>query len=287
MKINSGMKTRIFISIVLIVLLGVVLMITSCVKDEVYVGPASISNVEISPSTPLSTDAVTISVKIRDLKGVQSAKLFYKVFGAATYTETAMTAGADNVYSGTIPAQPMDTKVEYYVLAVNQDNINAYFPANAPALASSYTVGASTIVKIFINEVFPDGTKDATNPDWVEVYNDSEIPVDISGYAFYDDGIKTGNKAKRILESGLVIPAKGFLVLKAETYENLYTVEFGLSTSGDAVYLENKEGVVVAELDFNGISTAGKKSYGRKPDGSNNLQIFNNATRGTSNNNAD
>jgi Lamin Tail Domain len=197
-----------------------------------------------------------------------------------------MTAGDKFIYNGTIPTQPKTTKVEYYIEVKNSGGFTTTYPVTAPTQLASYNVGASNVIKLFINEVLSDGTKDATDPDWVEIYNDSDIPVDLSGYAFYDDGIKTGSKPKRILNAGTVIPSKGFLVLKTEYTAGEYNVEFGLSSTGDAVYLENTAGVVVASLDFLTINLVGKKSYGRKPDGSTNLEIFTIPSRGTSNNGA-
>ena len=284
-NMNMNMKIRI---IVLAVLVAILLLATSCVKDEMNVGPAIVENVTMAPAAPQSTEVAVISAKITDLKGISSAKLYYKAEVASTFINVALVAGQGNLYTATIPAFAKDTKVQYYIEVVNNDNITSFYPAKAPTAFASYTVGASSVIKLFVNEVFPDGTKDDTDPDWVELYNDSDIEVNLSGYAFYDDGIKISNgvKPKRILEDGLKIPAKGFLVLRAEKNIPAATVEFGLSTSGDAVYIENKEGVVVAELDFNGISTAGKKSYGRQPDGSKTVVLFNNATKGTSNNNA-
>jgi hypothetical protein len=271
-------------------LVAVILIVSSCVKDEVFVGPASISNVTGTPASPQSTESVVVSAKVTDLKGISSVKLYYKASTATAYTSVDMTSSAEDkyLYSGTIPAFAKDVEVWYYIEVVNSDNLTTVYPETAPLKNSKYTVGASNLIKLFINEVFPDGTKDATDPDWVEIYNDSEIEVNLGGYAFYDEGIKSsnGSKPKRIIEDGLKIPAKGFLVIKAETYAGTYTVEFGLSTSGDAVYLENKDGVLVASLDFLTIATSGKKSYGRKPDGSSTLTLFTTATKGTSNNNA-
>lgn len=274
----------------LAVILTAILITSSCVNDTIYVGPANISTVTATPASPQSNETVLVSAKITDLKGVSSVKLYYKASTDASYTSVVMVAAENNkfTYTGTIPTFAKDVEVWYYIEVINTDNLMAVYPETAPLKNNKYTVGASNLIKLFINEVFPDGTKDATDPDWVEIYNDSEIEVDLGGYAFYDDGIKSsnGSKPKRIIEEGVKIPAKGFLVMKAETYASTYTVEFGLSTSGDAVYLENKDGVVVASLDFNGIVTSGKKSYGRKPDGSATLTLFNTATKGTSNNDA-
>ncbi len=270
-------KHLILLSIVTILFTG------SCVKDEIFEGPANISNVSADPVAPKSTESVTVTAKITDLKGVVSAQLKYKLSTAATFTAVNMTSSSNYVYTGTIPAHPLNAVVEYYIEVENQDGFIARYPANAPTQFAQYTVGASTVISLFVNEVFADGTKDATNPDWVEIYNASEIPVNLAGYLFSDGGIYGTTKPKRVL-GDLTIAPKGFLVISTEY--NGEDVQFGLSTGGDAIYLESPAGILVASLDFMGISLTGGKSYGRKPDGSNTLVVFNNPTKGTSNNSA-
>lgn len=275
------MKPNNFYTVFLLLLL----MLTSCVKDEVYIGAANIEKVSFLPESPKSTDNVVITAKVTDLKEVSSVKVFYRTLSTGAFTPIVAVASGF-LYNATIPALPMGTKVEYYVEAKNSGGFTTVYPSAAPNQLANYTVGASNVIKLYINEVFADGTKDATDPDWVEIYNGSDLPIDLSGYAFYDDGIKTsgGAKPKRILNAGTIIQAKGFLVLKTEYTGGEYAVEFGLSTSGDGAYLENTSGVIVASLDFLTINLSGKKSYGRQPDGSSILAIFNTPTKGTSNN---
>lgn len=273
------MKFNYFIS----VLLAGFMITGSCVKDEIFNGPATIANVANVPLAPKSSDNAVVSATVTDLKGIEYAKLFYRVSATGSFTSLPMAVSTSHVYTATIPAQAFGTKVEYYIEVKNSGAFVTRYPAVETQYAN-YTVGASNLVKLFINEVFADGTKDVTDPDWVEIYNDSDIPVDISGYAFYDDGIKTSAKPKRILKAGTIIASKGFHVQKTEYTGGEYTVEFGLSTTGDAVYLENTSGVLVASLDFLTINLVGKKSYGRKPDGSENLVIFTTPTKGASNN---
>jgi hypothetical protein len=262
------------------------IVFASCVKDEIFNGPASIEKVSILPEAPQSSDSAVVTAQVTDLKGITSVTIFYRTSTAGAFNPVIMTSAEDFLFNGTIPALPMGTKVEYYIEAKNNGGFTTLYPSAAPAQLANYTIGASNLIKLYINEVFADGTKDVTNPDWVEIYNGSDIAVDISGYAFYDDGIKNsgGSKPKRILNAGTIIPSKGFLVQKTEYTGGEYTVEFGLSTSGDGAYLENTSGVLVASLDFLTINLSGKKSYGRQPDGSSNLVIFTTPTRGTSNN---
>jgi hypothetical protein len=265
------------------------LILASGVKDEIYVGPASIDLVTMTPASPSSTETVEISAKITDLKGIVSAKLYYRASTEATFQSVDMTAKENRIFTGTIPAYAKDIKVEYYLEVTNRDHLKSVYPKDAPLKLASYTVGASNIIKLYVNEVFSDGTKDATDPDWFEIYNASEISVDINGYMVYDEGIKSSlstatPKAKRVLSNIPVIPAKGFVAITTEY--NGEAVTFGLSTTGDAVYLENPNGVLVSSIDFNTIALSGKKSYGHKPDGTGDLTIFNNPTKGSSNNNA-
>ncbi len=59
---------------------------------------------------------------------------------------------------------------------------------------------------------------------------------------------------------------------------------FGLSSGGDEVWLENAAGQVIDNISFGAMEET--QSYGRKPDGSDNMVTFTEITRGTSNNNA-
>jgi len=277
------MKFRIMASLAVILVLA-----TACVKDEVYVGPPTIETVTISPATPQSTEPVVIKAKITDLKAVNSVKLFYRGVGIATsFTSLEMISLSSEqyMYAASIPAFPKDTKVEYYIEVLNLDNVKASYPKTG---TKDYTIGASTAIKVVVNEIFANG--DAANSDWIEIYNDSEVEVDLSGYAVYDDGIKTGVKPKRIIAEGVKIAAKGFLVLNTDIDPN-ETILFGLSTTADAVYLENKDGLVLSEIKWDATILGGTdlksgKSFGRKPDGSNTLVIFANTSKGSSNNNA-
>ena len=65
-------------------LASLAIVMNGCVEDEVFVGPPTISNMTISPQAPGTTDEVTVSARVTDLKGVSEVKLFYKV-GSGSY----------------------------------------------------------------------------------------------------------------------------------------------------------------------------------------------------------
>lgn len=125
------------------------------------------------------------------------------------------------------------------------------------------------IAQIFINEVSP-----VSSPEWVELYNDSNDNVDISGWKLVD----LANNTKTI--SSAVINSHGYYV-----YES---VSSWLNNTGqESLALKNSANETIDSLIYGtdgivGIPSA-DKSIGRSPDGSttwvNNLDW----TKGSSN----
>ena len=131
-----------------------------------------------------------------------------------------------------------------------------------------------------MNEIYSRGV--AGNLDWIEIYNPSESPIDISGYKIYDIGGSSGSKTKKLFPTGTIMPAKGFYVIITDTIDFPGDLSgFGLSSGGEAVWLENASGTVIDTVVFLAMTTT--QTYGRHPDGGI-WQILNNITRGSSNN---
>jgi hypothetical protein len=134
-------KNQIFIWLAL-----VGLVFTSCVKDEQFPAPPSITNVTISPLAPEETDEVTVSAKVTDINGLTSVKLFYKI-GTGSFTSVNMIKeGTTSNYSATIPAQEYGTLVSYYVEAENVIDKKSVMPATAPGTPATYLIGGPTVI---------------------------------------------------------------------------------------------------------------------------------------------
>jgi hypothetical protein len=131
---------------------------------------------------------------------------------------------------------------------------------------------------IMLNEVFSRG--EAPNYDWVEIYNSSNEPVNIGGYKIYDGGGQTGAKPKKLIPDGTIIPAKGFYAIATEGSGD--ASDFGLSSGGDLVILENNLGEVIDDVEIPAMPDPAT-SYGRMPDGAENWQILTTITRGAAN----
>lgn len=105
----------------LYILFFLLLGITSCVKDEVFEGPAIIESVTYAPQEVTSADEVTVTAKVLDLKGITSATLTYSIENKNVEVEMKKT---DNqTFAGIIPAHPNKTKVEFSIAVINTANL--------------------------------------------------------------------------------------------------------------------------------------------------------------------
>lgn len=140
---------------------------------------------------------------------------------------------------------------------------------------------------LFINEflasnhtvnVDPDFSK---FPDWIEIYNDENNNVDLSGYYLTDD---LSDPEKWQIPAGVSIPAKGYLIFWCDKEDmadlGLHT-NFKLSAGGEEIGLANQNGVFLDTKTFGDQVT--DISCGRQPDGNGQWFYFAQPTPGASN----
>ncbi len=144
-------------------------------------------------------------------------------------------------------------------------------------IVTSITKGYSnvTVNNIVMNEIFSRGT--TTDPDWIEIFNKSTVGINISGYKIYDVGGQGGTKPKKVFPAGTTIPANGYVVIVVDDSDSS---GFGLSSSGEKVWLENTSGVIIDSITFPALQT--NESYSRIPDGGT-WKVTTTITRGTTN----
>ena len=132
---------------------------------------------------------------------------------------------------------------------------------------------------IKMNEIFARGV--AGNLDWIEIYNSSSAPINIGSYKIYDSGGQSGIKSKKLFPTGTIIPGYGYTVIITDTASFVGdTSGFGLSSSGETVWLEDSLGTVIDSIAF--PATTVTQSYGRAPDGGP-WKLLSTITRGKSN----
>ncbi len=124
---------------------------------------------------------------------------------------------------------------------------------------------------LFINEVYA-----ASGEDWLEIYNDADEAIDLSGFFIYDDET---NKYK--LPTGTTIASKGFLVLICDDLATGLHTNFKLSSGGETITFEDDIENRIDQVTYPALGDF--QSYARFPDGSSTFAITSSATQGTSN----
>lgn len=158
--------------------------------------------------------------------------------------------------------------------------------------------------KIYINEflasnvtINPDNIDFDDYSDWIEIYNDENSNVDLSGY-YLTDSLDILSKWQ--IPQGTYIPAKGYLYFWADGFDDKpgtihqrdaepfnqfatrdYHLNFKVSALGEEIGLSNPELVLIDSVVFDKQIT--DVSFGRKPDGSSNWFYFGEPTAGHSN----
>ena len=153
-----------------------------------------------------------------------------------------------------------ETLMQFYVVTPNAANDNTTAPAP----------GATP--RLFINEFMADNGSTLADEfgqfdDWIEIYNDEPVPVDMGGM-FLSDTIANPTKAQ--IPSGVVIPARGFLLFWADNTpaQGPRHVNFALSASGEAIALTDTMANSYATIDSLTFGAQTKNvSRGRTPDG--------------------
>ncbi len=103
-------------------------------------------------------------------------------------------------------------------------------------------------IDIVINEINYSSAPEWNTEDWIELYNNSEVAVDLSNWTVSDDA----SGVNYMIQTGTIIPRDGYLVMSRNRpdFKRFYPerpavygdFEFGLSSSGDAVVLREESG---------------------------------------------
>ena len=155
-----------------------------------------------------------------------------------------------------------------------------------------------------INEFMPDNVTTVAEmvdfsdfDDWIELYNDSSMPVDISGYHLTDN---PNLRFRWAFPAGTVIPGKGHLLVWADGVDQVpgvtltrsywpfdlfttqnYHANFKLATEGEFVGLYNTHGARIDGVEY-GLQQS-DVSFGRVADGADTWRYFGEATPGMTN----
>lgn len=103
---------------------------------------------------------------------------------------------------------------------------------------------------VVVNEVLANS---GSAPDWIELYNRTNSPINIGGWFLSDSAT---DLAKYRIPAGTIIPAHGYLVYDEDTNFGTASTDpnrltgFGLSDDGETVYLTSAENNVLTDYRF-------------------------------------
>ena len=175
---------------------------------------------------PTSSDSVFASVQV-GAYSASSVYLYYagglgKSFQAVEMFDDGLHGDGfpnDRRYGAAIPPFPSQTNVVYYFEArtANLDKTSSFDPKGAEHDVFSYQVEIDRITNspIHINELMASNDTTVTDAeaefdDWIELYNSGDSTINLDGYSISD---KEFSLQKWTIDTSLIIPAKGFLIL--------------------------------------------------------------------------
>lgn len=160
--------------------------------------------------------------------------------------------------------------VQYYLYAENA-NAGIFSPERAEYEFYTLQAEAASISyqQVVINELMASNTSTIADPtgqfaDWVELYNNTAAPIDMSGIFLSDDAT---NLQKWYFPLGTVIPANGFLIVWADQdlLETDIHSNFKLSSGGETLILSNTNGAILDSVTYPAANP--DLSYERFPNG--------------------
>ncbi len=135
--------------------------------------------------------------------------------------------------------------------------------------AAPNTNSLTRLDPIFLNELLL--SPDPLQPGYIEIYNHSTAPLDLSGYVLTDDPASN----KFVLSSGSIILPAGFLTF------DLTGFPLTLDPSGGALVLKRSNGEIVDAIKYGAIEPG--VPFGRSPDGAEAFSRLTTATPGSGN----
>jgi len=253
---------------------------------EVNKTPPSISDVSYISnagvwSPPVANENVTVIARATSTSGIDAVNLYYATGIYGKFDKMQMfddgahgdSSAADGIYGALLPGQSSGQWVRFYIEAIVADAAhtvgfspvgaehNVYIFQVIPSIASN--------INVTINEVMASNTTTAADTageydDWIELYNLTSQPQDISGYYLTDN---TLNLTKWSFPAGTIIPANGYLIVWADEDggQGDLHLNFKLSGDGEHVLLLNANLEIVDDVTF-GLQTT-DLGYARVPNG--------------------
>lgn len=214
-----------------------------------------IDNVQFSPAIPQASDSIEIQATVSD-EGDFDVYLHYQIDGTG-FIRVPMQAGPSSVYQAAIGPRPNDSRVQYYISAVDRDGNSITNPEDAPHEAYDYVVGYEPPT-LYINELMasnktsyydPDEPDEA--PDYAEIYNPGPWAVNLADMYVTDTLTKT-KKFRLAKETDQLVIQPGehlIIIVDDDGKQGDNHTGFKLSKDGEAFGLFDRKDLGNSQID--------------------------------------
>jgi hypothetical protein len=215
---------------------------------------------------PLAADAVDVRCQVNSTNGIFGVDLYYSHGLYGNFSSMPMYddglhndgAAGDGTYGATLPAAPAMTYVRWYVEAVANNTAKSvsYDPPGVEHDVYIYQVSYEMMADapVRINELMADNGSTISDQagefdDWIELFNWTDQPYDLSGHFLTDNGT---DLLKYEFPDGTVMQPGSYLIIWAdnEVSQGSDHAAFGLSASGESVWLSNGNGIILDHVDY-------------------------------------
>jgi len=226
---------------------------------------------------PILFEDVTIRATVADADEVWMG---YRYDQQAPFDRVAMFddgahndgVAGDGIYGVDLPLT--SAAIQYYIYGQNE-TIGTFSPARAEYEYYSLTA-SSAAGDLVINEVLASNDATASDQDdefddWIELYNNTNGAIDLSGYLLSDNSESLGKWA---FPEGTTIEGNGYLIIWADNDEEQdgLHASFKLSAGGESVFLSSPDSMILDQVSFDEQTT--DVSLGRFPNGTGGFQTM-------------
>ncbi|NKB65664.1 MAG: T9SS type A sorting domain-containing protein [Candidatus Latescibacteria bacterium] len=132
----------------------------------------------------------------------------------------------------------------------------SFRPENGQNIVARFAANFGAVGAVVINEINYSSTKKFNPGDWVEIYNNANAPIDLSGWTFGDNSDNQGF----VIPQGTILGVGEYLVLCrqqaafADHFPQVkYAIgnfDFGLNSQSDGLWLADAQGNTVDYLEY-------------------------------------
>lgn len=240
---------------------------------------------QVDFTAPAAGEAGNISARISGDKDIARVILYYCRGLIGVFEKTEMFddgehsdgLAGDGEYGASVPGFSSLEYVRYYVEARADDAVGTavYSPEGAENDVYFYQVQFAESVQsdLVINEILASNTALVSDEagefdDWIELYNNSDESISLSGYYLSDDAL---DLQKWALPDS-TMPGLSYFIVWADKDEEQGTnhAGFKLSADGEELYLTMPDGLIADQLVFEAQQT--DRSLSRYPNGTGDFQ---------------